>query len=49
MSVDKEINRQVLVTFPKDLLELIENYWHDNKLQNRNEAIRELVKIGLSR
>jgi metal-responsive CopG/Arc/MetJ family transcriptional regulator len=47
MAVDKEINKQILVTFPKDLLDKIEIYWHENKLQNRNEAIRELVKKGL--
>lgn len=47
MTVDKEKNVQVLVTFPRDLLEKIEAYWHDNKLKNRNEAIRQLVELGL--
>ena len=47
MAVDKEKNTQVLVTFPNELIEEIENYWHNNKLKNRNEAIRELVKLGL--
>ena len=47
MAVDKDKNVQVLVTFPNGMLEQIETYWHDNKLKNRNEAIRELVETGL--
>jgi len=49
MAIDKTKNTQVLVTFPNEMLELIHNYWHDNKFQNRNEAIRELVKLGLEK
>jgi len=47
MAVDKEKNVQILVTFPNDMLEDIEKYWHKQKLKNRNEAIRELVSIAL--
>jgi metal-responsive CopG/Arc/MetJ family transcriptional regulator len=47
MAVDKTKNTQILVTFPKELAREIDEYWHENKLKNRNEAIRELVKIGL--
>jgi len=47
--VDKEKNTQVLVTFPSELLEEIEQYWHDNKLKNRNEAIRQLIQRGLEK
>lgn len=47
MPVDKEKNTQILVTFPNDLLEQIEQYWHDKKLMNRNEAIRQLIAAGL--
>lgn len=47
MAVDKDKNSQILVTFPNDMIEAIEDYWHDNKLKNRNEAIRSLVAIGL--
>lgn len=47
LAVDKEKNTQVLVTFPVEMIEEIEKYWHDNKLKNRNEAIRSLVAIGL--
>jgi metal-responsive CopG/Arc/MetJ family transcriptional regulator len=47
MAVDKTKNTQILVTFPNDLVEGVEKYWHDNQFKNRNEAIRELVKKGL--
>lgn len=47
MAVDKNKNTQILVTFPNDLLELVNQYWHDEKLMNRNEAIRQLVSAGL--
>lgn len=47
MAVDKDKNTQILVTFPKEFVEEIEKYWHNNQLKNRSEAIRELVKKGL--
>ncbi|MED4654499.1 ribbon-helix-helix domain-containing protein [Bacillus pseudomycoides] len=46
---NKEKNTQILVTFTKEQVEQIEQFWHDNKLKNRNEAIRQLVEKGLSR
>lgn len=49
MAVDKTKNTQVLVTFPIEMLELIEKHWHDNLLKNRNEAIRDLVQKGLEK
>jgi metal-responsive CopG/Arc/MetJ family transcriptional regulator len=47
LAIDKDKNTQVLVTFPNEILEAIENYWHEKKIKNRNEAIRELVQKGL--
>lgn len=47
MTVDKEKNKQILLTLPIELFDKVEQYWHDNKLPNRNEAIRELVIKGL--
>lgn len=47
MAVDKDKNKQILITFPNELLEEVEEYWHDNKLKNRSEAVRELVEKGL--
>jgi metal-responsive CopG/Arc/MetJ family transcriptional regulator len=50
MAVNKDKYTQILVTFTKEQVEQIENYWHENKLKNRNEAIRQIVdKKGLSR
>lgn len=47
MAIDKEKNTQVLVTFPNEMLDEIERYWHEQSLKNRNEAIRELIRKGL--
>lgn len=47
MSVDKEKNKQVLVTFPVELLEKVEDFQFENRIQTRNEAIRQLVIKGL--
>ncbi|HDR7138939.1 TPA: hypothetical protein QCW30_005324 [Bacillus cereus] len=49
MAVNKDQYTQILVTFTKEQVEQIENYWHENKLKNRNEAIRQIVDKGLSR
>ncbi len=49
MAVDKEKNMQVLVTFPKEMIKEVEDYWHQNNLPNRNEAIRVLVQKGLEK
>ncbi|WP_176550972.1 ribbon-helix-helix domain-containing protein [Bacillus sp. AFS040349] len=49
MAVDKTKNTQILVTFPNELVEEIEKYWHLNKFKNRNEAIRNLVQKGLKK
>lgn len=49
MAVDKTKNSQILVTFPKEMVDQIEEYWHENKLKNRNEAIRKLVQLGLKK
>jgi metal-responsive CopG/Arc/MetJ family transcriptional regulator len=44
MAVNKEKNTQILVTFTKEQVEQIENYWHENRLKNRNEAMRQLIE-----
>lgn len=49
MAIDKTKNTQVLVTFPHDLLEEIEDYRFKNRVENRSEAIRELIKKGLEK
>ena len=47
MAVNKDKNVQILVTFPHETVIEIEKFWHDNKLKNRNEAIRVLIRRGL--
>lgn len=47
VAVDKDKNTQILVTFPNNLLEQIDQYWHDKRIMNRNEAIRQLIAAGL--
>lgn len=47
MAVDKKENTQILVTFPNEMVKEIENYWHKNKIKNRSEAIRVLIRKGL--
>lgn len=49
MAVDKDKNTQILVTFTNEQIELIEDYWHENRFKNRNEAIRDLVTKGLEK
>lgn len=47
MAVDKSKNTQILITFPNDLLEKIEDYRFENRVDNRSEAIRQLIIKGL--
>ncbi|GAA3722993.1 hypothetical protein GCM10022378_11320 [Salinicoccus jeotgali] len=47
MAVDKEKNRQVLVTFTNEQLKRIEDYQFENRIPSRTEAIRDLVDKGL--
>ncbi|WP_193550792.1 ribbon-helix-helix domain-containing protein [Salicibibacter kimchii] len=47
MAVDKNKNKQVLVTFPDEMLEEIESFWYEQKFMNRNETIRALVQYAL--
>lgn len=49
MAVDKTKNTQILVTFPNDMVKSIEDFQFKNRIPNRNEAIRELVRIGLNK
>lgn len=49
MAVDKNKHTQILVTIPNEMLQEIEKYWHDKKLKNRNEAIRQLIFISLEK
>lgn len=47
MAVDKNKNKQVLVTIPNEMLEEIEDFRFAKKYNNRNEAIRALIQSGI--
>jgi len=49
LAVDKDKNTQVLVTFPNEMLDEIKEFWHNEKLSNRNVAIRTLITKGLEK
>ena len=43
----KDRTTHLMVMFPVDMVEEIEEYKHDNRIRTRSEAIRKLIKIGL--
>lgn len=47
LAIDKNKNKQVLVTFPIELLNQIEDYRFENRKPNRNKAILDLINEGL--
>ena len=47
--INKEEKTNVLILIPNDLLKKIEDYQFDNRISNRSEAIRELIKKGLEK
>lgn len=47
MAINDEKNTQILVTMPWELKEEIETYQFNNRIPNRTEAIRELIRKGL--
>lgn len=49
MAVDKNKNKQVLVTIPNEMLLEIEDFRFAKKYNNRNEAIRALIQSGIDR
>lgn len=49
MAIDKDVNAQLLLTLPKELLKKIEDYQFDNRIPSRSEAIRILIEKGLDK
>jgi len=41
--------KQVLLTLGDELLKDIDNYWHENHIISRSEAIRSLIKEALKK
>lgn len=37
------------ITMDDELLKLVEDYQFDNRIKNRSEAIRQLLKAGMER
>lgn len=42
-----ESNTKVLIRFPDDLLEQVEEYRHENRIASRHQAILDLIIKGL--
>ncbi|OPX94754.1 MAG: hypothetical protein A4E53_00017 [Pelotomaculum sp. PtaB.Bin104] len=40
--------KQIVLYLKKDFLDRIETYWHNEKLQNRSEAIKSLLEYALN-
>jgi metal-responsive CopG/Arc/MetJ family transcriptional regulator len=38
-----------LITFDNDLIEQIDDYRFNNRLESRSEAVRQLIKAGLKK
>ena len=47
--LDKSKFTAITISITPDVLDDIKNYWHENRLKNRSEAIRELIKMGLQK
>lgn len=49
VAVDDKTKTRVLVNFPRELLAEVDDYWHERRLPNRNEGIRQLIQKGLDK
>jgi len=47
LSINENVNTQVLLTIPIELLKEVEDYQFKNRIPNRTESIRELIRKGL--
>lgn len=45
--VDK-LTERVIVPMTKDMVEAIKDFWHDNRLDSKSEAVRQLIEAGLA-
>ena len=44
---DEHMVERIVIPVPADLSEAIKDYWHDNRLNSRSEAVRKLIRLGL--
>lgn len=49
MAIDKNKRTSVLVNFPDHILEQVESYQFNNRIQNRTQTILQLVEKGLEK
>lgn len=49
LAIDDNINTQILLTLPKELLILIEDFQFENRIKSRSEATRLLIVKGLEK
>lgn len=40
---------KVLIRFPKETLDQVEEYRHENRISSRHQAILDLIQIGLDK
>lgn len=45
---DEKLTERVIVPMSPTMVEAIRDYWHDNRLDSKSEAVRQLVAAGLA-
>lgn len=48
MAIDLDENKPILVNFPNELLERVEDYQFSHRKSSRTKAILELIEKGLN-
>jgi metal-responsive CopG/Arc/MetJ family transcriptional regulator len=44
-----DVRMNLNLSLPDDLMERIEDFWHDNRFNSRSEAIRWLIQAALDK
>ena len=47
MAVRKDLNNQFVLTLPNELDDQVNEFWHEERMSNRNDGVRELIRLGL--
>jgi hypothetical protein len=45
---DETMTERFVIPVPADLAEAIRDYWHEQKLDSKSEAVRMLIRMGLA-
>lgn len=43
----RNVAERIVVPVDAEMLERIKDYWHERRFNNRSEAVRRLIQIGL--